>query len=414
MALVVLLVISLAALIRIETGASTAAMQRLQAEQNAWLGLSIAVGKLQRTAGPDERTTASSSARFENPSQRAWTGVWRTDGGGGADPVWLVSGGGASDPRSFTANQADAVELLGEGAVEEPEDRVAVPAESIGENEGRYAWWVADEGVKASMTLTERGDRVDYAPFDNDEVRRRLKSLLPGGPQDFATAGGLQAGFDPLNPEVAEDLRLVLSRGQIPFLEGFVDATLLEREWKRNFHGWTTVASGVLAATDGTGLKTDLSREPEALGPAHAAWADYDSYNEVSEPGSGERTWSEMVPELQGASDLRRRVTLQQTVRSDPGDPVPFVFRIAPVVNEVIVAFTGFKKGSLPHVSGRAMVSVWNPYTTAMELDEMTLSVSGLPTNVTFDWSDQSFTGNLRDLFDTDPSDTALAMPLPL
>ncbi len=59
LAFLLLLLVSLSSLTYIETGAAVRAKSQFQAEQNALLGLNIALGDIQKLAGPDRRTSAS-------------------------------------------------------------------------------------------------------------------------------------------------------------------------------------------------------------------------------------------------------------------------------------------------------------------------------------------------------------------
>src|SRR4051812_2579382 len=96
LAFLVLLLVSLASLTRVETQVANNNQQIAQARQNALMALNIALGQLQKNAGPDQRVTAradvltnyagspaatdaESSANYVNfwkNRSRSWTGVW--------------------------------------------------------------------------------------------------------------------------------------------------------------------------------------------------------------------------------------------------------------------------------------------------------------------------------------------------
>src|SRR4051812_10807586 len=59
LAFLVLLLVSLAALTRVETQVAANDQQLAQARQNALMALSIAIGQLQKAGGPDQRVTAT-------------------------------------------------------------------------------------------------------------------------------------------------------------------------------------------------------------------------------------------------------------------------------------------------------------------------------------------------------------------
>ena len=133
LAFLVLLLVSLASLTRVETQVATNQQQLDQARQNALLALNIALGQLQKHAGPDQRITAPADLTASNRADgtafptapattsavergaRYWTGAWgngatrigydlRPDEiiGRGVTPLqlnWLVSG---NEGVSFT------------------------------------------------------------------------------------------------------------------------------------------------------------------------------------------------------------------------------------------------------------------------------------------------------------------------
>lgn len=117
-AFLVLLLLALAAFTRVETQVASNAQNLSHARQNALMALNIALGELQKTAGPDQRTTAPAvlgetitaitSAAVANNGlvtpvngARYWTGVWGNKAApesvftSAPQPVllwWLVSG----------------------------------------------------------------------------------------------------------------------------------------------------------------------------------------------------------------------------------------------------------------------------------------------------------------------------------
>jgi hypothetical protein len=117
-----LLLFSLSSLIRLETRSSEVSMSRLQAEQNALLGLQVAIGQLQPYTGPDRVATMTTGYAFgsdllvpplppDNPdpdtdppgtavNHKHWTGVWTQSPVQGQPRhlLWLVSGNENVDP----------------------------------------------------------------------------------------------------------------------------------------------------------------------------------------------------------------------------------------------------------------------------------------------------------------------------
>ncbi|MBI2497850.1 MAG: hypothetical protein HYV75_08070, partial [Opitutae bacterium] len=166
LALLVVCVLALGTLARVGGLASAQGVHQLQARQNALLGLSLALGRLQKSAGPDSCTTgtggvggAAAGSRF-----RQWCGVWPADGSG--NPVWLASGAGSGASPAFDPTRA-VVRLVGAGSVgtegtdkeyvEAGKESVVVPGEPAGAEvpAGNYAYWVGDEGAKVSAVIAD-------------------------------------------------------------------------------------------------------------------------------------------------------------------------------------------------------------------------------------------------------------------
>jgi len=116
LALLVLAVFALSSLVRVGTQSVGSSAYQTQARQNALLALGIALGELQRTAGPDARVTAmagvtnipAGAAR----ATRHWCGVWRTDG---AFLGWLASG--AQTGAAALQSGVTLIELVGTNSV---------------------------------------------------------------------------------------------------------------------------------------------------------------------------------------------------------------------------------------------------------------------------------------------------------
>lgn len=159
LALLVLVVWALGGLVRIGTRAASSSSAQMQARQNALLSLSVALGDLQRTAGPDDRVTGMAGIAgvqsTATATTRYWTGVWT---GTGQFLGWMASGAGTQPTAPLNA-----VELIGNGTVGaasasanlEKQHQVAglieiqAPASgSAVQSAGRIAYLIVDEGVK--------------------------------------------------------------------------------------------------------------------------------------------------------------------------------------------------------------------------------------------------------------------------
>ena len=74
MAFILLLLVSLTSLVRVEARSAAQSLEQLAARQNALLGLKIALGELQRHAGPDQRVSAPATAVFPEKNVLDGTG----------------------------------------------------------------------------------------------------------------------------------------------------------------------------------------------------------------------------------------------------------------------------------------------------------------------------------------------------
>lgn len=66
MSFILLLLLSLTTFVRVESQRASWSQAELQARTNAKLGLMVAIGELQKSAGPDQRTTATADLAARN------------------------------------------------------------------------------------------------------------------------------------------------------------------------------------------------------------------------------------------------------------------------------------------------------------------------------------------------------------
>ena len=386
---VVLLLVGLATYTRIETAISGNTQKQAQARQNALLALDVALGQLQKHAGPDQRVTATAESVTGVVNQkRYYTGVWdSTDAA--APPVWLVSGlESATSPSVTTAiPAASQVTLVGSNTdgsaflangnsgpnqVVVPLQAltsVGVPGQATAATIGRYAWWVGDQGVKAPVALGDTTAAVTYAPYNSDDARSRIRQQISLG-AGAADATGAPI-FEPRDSANAPIIRNVTATNQLAFLKtsgGSVGAAVL----RQNYHAWSANNYNVLASTasNSAGLRRDLSIDPMLLGNTFAAWADYKAYME--DPGNPVASAFTLQPTY-GTDPLRRRYIMQ------PGPPA-----ISPVLTYFLLTFNirtlNQSTGVSPlEVRARWLCTFWNPSTGALVPENLRLEVSGLP-----------------------------------
>ena len=265
--------------IEIRTSSHNIAMQ--QARANARMAMVIAIGSLQKHAGPDQRVTgpsdflASQNAGEPDLKHPHWTAVWKSvmpDGG----PVIRRqgNGGGLRDRRSvdrwdvrddllaqlvsgnengirYTAEReegdgANEEVLVGKGSVggspANAEAIVRAPKVTIGDSangkvSGEYAWWVGDLGTKANVAT------ADHFAEKSGSTIRRLQIA-----QDFSVAAA--SAEDTKN----EDRARFVSPREFGLHTGGDPKAATE-----HFHDLTTDSESVLADVRDGGLKKDLT-----------------------------------------------------------------------------------------------------------------------------------------------------------
>ena len=269
------------------------------ARANARMALMMALGELQKAAGPDQRVTATATilGNSANPyaggsdaddGKKHWMGVWDTSNYSPAVPDsknfirWLVS---SPDPNDVDAlGDARSAPATGDVVIFEGVDSngdpdpdgpgsVKVPKVEVATAEGNtsyYAYWVEDEGVKTDMNWYE-------TPTTNSGSERaqarRLSAMA--APNYWLTdgAGGLGPFRDPDdNGSTADAIADVLGApDDFPFddmekamsLEDMAlvaGGTASHRKWLKGVrHTMSLNNRGVFADVKKGGLRRDLT-----------------------------------------------------------------------------------------------------------------------------------------------------------
>ncbi|MDB6092498.1 MAG: hypothetical protein JWM32_60 [Verrucomicrobia bacterium] len=357
------------------------------ARQNALMALNVALGELQRWAGPDRRVTACASPFGAEPAGRRWTGVWGTGEAGNLPLTWLVSRDDETAPSANApSTPTDPVEMVGHATSGQSGDVVAgrkpvfskhFPGSSGPVETGHYAWWVGDEGVKASVAIGRRIDDVAYSPYDSSEARARLTQQLAigAGPAD---ADGASL-FEPREAANSPFAERITTFSQLALLASFDGSAVGAEMIRPYFHAWTPRAAAVLADPERGGLRQDLSQDPNLLGPAFAAWCDFATTMEnPASPLSPGMTPN--YPPVRPQDALRRRYRITAPLASNG-----ITFGIAPVLSYFLLTFNIRTDQSVPgsirplEVRARWLVSFWNPYTSALVPEDLELEVANLP-----------------------------------
>ena len=311
LAFLVLLLVSLASLTRVETQVAANNTQLAQARANALFALNLAVGQLQKYAGPDQAVTARADIDAANvsepgepggpviPHNPLWTGVWDARPPSAATPThavapasnapmaWLVSGNESNgialipSAKAVALPEQDAnnVWLLRKAMGKDlsdtethPEDLsvrlakspITVPASQVPGADatgpdvrvGAYAWWVGDEGIKAKINLTDPYRTA--ASTDAESAWRRGAAPRPDlqllAKTEFSGAfTGTTMAFETVRARL-------LSYEQLPLLDAALATSTTVEQASRYYHDLTSVGQGVLADTLRGGLRRDLTR----------------------------------------------------------------------------------------------------------------------------------------------------------
>ncbi|WP_411846973.1 hypothetical protein AAFN60_05725 [Roseibacillus persicicus] len=378
------------------------------ARANARLALQIAIGKLQKHAGPDTRVTARAelvtpASGSTNPSTSRWTGVWASNPDHLADnkeltadkPIWLVSGSGEVDRSKdiatySTVGSSSAKEITlfsearsgsslsslssagGSSGSDHNELRVALEGVYSSPNQitGAFGYAVSDENIKAHINVTS-------------SERSENRSL-------YATA---------VNPQLIE------LDGETPFLnsdwlegdESGRYATLatmgIENKVNPEVHlenDLTAFSRSLLTDTANGGLKTDLTLALESSESNFRKFVDKTPYQELIFPASGSGgdpggpKWEQLRNYLNDRVSSRSQVVeARPPTNEDSG--------FAPVVALMQWAF---KVYSVPHKEGTPVQTIttadirsyvgatfytyvcpslvlWNPYDVDMSVGEL-------------------------------------------
>ncbi len=396
LAFMVLLLVGLATYTRVETAIAGNSQRQAQARENALFALQVALGQLQKNAGPDTRVTATAEAvDGVNAQRRHYTGVWDATAAD-STPVWLASGletGAAINVTSAVANGVTLVGPATDGTAfaangnPGPNNTVAalqnltapgVPGTTGAPVIGRYAWWVGDQGVKAPVAVPDTSSSVTYPPFDSTEIRSRIRQQIAIGAGAADTAGA--PVFEPRDNNNANLVasQKIAAASQFAFLRNPANAQLGLATVRQRFHDWSPDNFAVLANTKLGGLRQDLSLKPTLLGGGFAAWADYTANLEpAASPAADSSSAPVAPPEL-----LRRRYVMKAPTTTDGA-----TVSVAPVLSHFLLGFNVRSANqsaadSVPlQVRAHWAVSLWNPYTSALVPEtKLRLEIENLPT----------------------------------
>ncbi|GAA5482187.1 hypothetical protein [Haloferula sargassicola] len=425
MALLSLMSLGMLSLGTISLRSSHSQQHRATARANARLSLQLALGSLQKLAGPDTRVTASSMLLHE--TDPPLVGVWKswegtdheTSGRFPGRPVapdyatkeqpassgsegrflgWLASSPrrfeGVDDASSLASRSATAgrVALLSDGTLATGDERRVYLQPTLvgGKKAGAVAWWVAGENQKARLP-------EPYEPDDDGvaEWSTIARSHAEADPEVF----GLKRLLD--HPEQAEKAVSLESANLLA-------SERAERRPSERFHDLSVASVGLLTNVATGGWRKDLSlfcetwdslprsglpvfrltpdqtasmarptqRDAQARSSILYPWASYRGGTgtaPIYQHGAVAswahlRDWVTFYQQVNASSDGEATVSYRAYDINDPGNSYPFLHqvRVVPVVARIQWVFS--------HVTQRAggeyelgllvnpVITMWNPY----------------------------------------------------
>jgi len=377
MAFIVLLLLSMASLLRVETKASEITLRQLEARQNAVLGLNLAIGDLQREMGPDRRVSTTAGILDTNPYNQAydpitgvttidgvrqerifWVGAWETGEDAAGYPQttfsrWLVSGQIGGNPLNQLGDVsggdfAGPVQLLSGG---NPVEVGKVLFEGGREGgEGAYAFWVSDESVKAKVGIVApESGLVDEAIFPH---RYGLAAM-----ENFAWLGSLSGALEQVTTHNSFKF----------FAESVTDAGGVAAV-DQHFHNLSYASYGVLANSLEGGLRKDLTA---GLFDLSSDTLSFDAPQQLIFPPAGGSAISQSDPGGPLWSQLRSWINLQPNSSGVLPVQLPSATQVGlyPVLAGVQIYFMP----SYDPDSGQVRmnyfptVRIWNPYNRIIE-----------------------------------------------
>ncbi len=408
LAFLVLLMVSLSSLTRVETQVAGNGQKLSGARANAMMALNLALGQLQKFAGPDKAVSAradvTSAAALTQPYL---TGIWKTSNATSVPDTWLVSGNETSpitktpanvlSPATGTEPVVDGapgyVFLVGSNSVSSNAQRVrldkqpitaaagTIPGLATAATIGNYAYWVGDESIKASASLanpllsanpiaydnaTGSGGQGDHWGTEPDK-RDRLDQMQLTRPR-------LEHLFTTFAPDTdgLTGLPNVQNQSQLLLMTNSPTAAQL----KAQFHSLTPLSRAVLVDLPNGRLKKDLSDITATPDPAILKYQQ-----------------TRLTPVTVFTSYYTPVAASVPTAATYPAHS------LGPVLTELGIRFNFYisTADNTVHYSYLVEAELWNPYAAELRLTPgtpLTLEISGLPaiTVTTDGTTNQTFT----------------------
>ncbi|MFC4992045.1 hypothetical protein [Rubritalea tangerina] len=406
MVLLIMVTVGMLTLSKQESRSSEEEKAMMVARANARLALMLALAQIQEAVGPDQRTTATAGILDDNPfteeidgiNNPHFLGVWRTDGleyaginagifvdqngrlfdkrvqddktPGPQCLEWLVSGDVSNVRDPLPGNEGtDFLTIARDPETTDGTNDVKVPLVSIESSslhQGSYAYWVADENLKAKINLPD--PNKDKNPNWSDPGDGGFAKL-------FAPASNnMSERWTDHNELTEEQNHKILSNES-------VELALSEVGSGTTFHDFTTHSYSLFTNLRDGGLQQDLTAYLEsssslpALGPNRPGINDSDpiinkiSQRETVSPRfSALKSWYQLSDAVSGPLGNR---SIEPQFPDMVGNRVALASvskqQITPVMTEAMLYMRHTFNNRQPILLYYPRVVLWNPYNVKLQ-----------------------------------------------
>ena len=309
LAFLVLLLVSLASLTRVETQVASNSQQLAQARQNALMALNIAIGQLQKYAGPDQRTTARAdleNGAGKNNSQ--WIGVYGSSVSADyttATPVTIATDLTTAANLTTTGSPARLLNWLVSGN----ETAAFNPAWSTGDvgSSGQITALASalaspfkPAGTVTNLTATTAATDTTLTITNAAGTTKRARLLVGGN----SVTSSLDASNNPIDYVIAPTVDITASSGSVPGISG--SPTIGRYAWWVGDEGMKARVNLPLAGTDPALSAADkLTQQRNAFSNS--------TRDAIELMASNTPNWATTMPEF-NASRIDTLYTPDQTV----------------------------------------------------------------------------------------------------
>lgn len=417
MVLLTVVAVGLLSLATISLRSSSHGLAEGMARSNARMALTLALGELQKSMGPDKAISATSEILDAEPAKPNLTGVWESWDFNPASPEidyaveknrrfrrWLVSDSNVAATADLNYASApfvgDTVELVGKaslGGLDDDSLKVKAGRVAIvhhGKVTGNYAWHVADESVKARIN--------SYRDHSRNRTLAEKRALLTGHRPDSSVVTAsdqTRLDFLPSDDGAANLATALAASGKLIDLNQ-ADLLADSRRIGKFRNIVTPYSLGLMTNVRRGGLKEDLTSmfESASLPPKYRGMGLYGSTHGIS--GVSDPNWSALA----GYYNLYKKITTPDTnpnYYGSPAEPLdlaesqvaPHGFYPGPVIAKVEVLFTFVTRDAhwsspgtprMGHLVYSPLVTLHNPYNISISFDKMQVVIRNMPVAFNF------------------------------